>query len=147
MAHIQPTFLHPTTPYPYLLFLSSSYFSIHLLCLSLPFHSHPTSPSFTQQNNRNYPMDSGMEESQPKDWITLNYWSARLRPLWVAPSPEGSPYNPSPNTNMNTGHETFVVICNRSGEENGRSHDTVCLGENSLIFFHRNKVCWYFIYL
>lgn len=75
-------------------------------------------------------LDSGAEESQPKDWITLNYWSSRLRPLWVAPSPEGSPYNPLANTNRNTGQETFVVICNRSGEENGTSIHALCTAEN-----------------
>ena len=63
-------------------------------------------------------LDSGAEETQPKDWITLNYWSSRLRPLWVAPSLEGSPYSLTTEPDQ-SGSETVVLICNRTGEENG----------------------------
>lgn len=47
-----------------------------------------------------------------RDWGTLNYWAARLRPLW---SKEGRSDNA-----QDTGRETKVVICNRCGEENGK---------------------------
>ena len=60
-------------------------------------------------------LDSGIveedeTEEEGSDWSTLNFWASRLRPLWV---------NASTRPDIETGHETVVVVCNRSGTENG----------------------------
>ncbi|KAJ3855553.1 carbon-nitrogen hydrolase [Lentinula lateritia] len=67
-------------------------------------------------------LDSGKEKVEDTDWDTLNYWAARLRPLWVN-SPAGSDTGEiveedSENANRK---EMIVVICNRTGEENGKT--------------------------
>jgi len=49
------------------------------------------------------------EEEAEADWSTSKYWAARLRPLWVSEVPAGG----------KEGDETVVVICNRTGKENG----------------------------
>jgi protein N-terminal amidase len=59
-------------------------------------------------------LDSGEESHAKQDWHTLNYWAARLRPLWV-----GSPESERRDVSDGAGKETVVVICNRSGTENG----------------------------
>jgi protein N-terminal amidase len=42
---------------------------------------------------------------------TLNFWAQRLRPLWI---------DEDEDDDSATGHaQTNVVICNRTGEENG----------------------------
>jgi protein N-terminal amidase len=46
------------------------------------------------------------------DWNTLEYWAARLRPLWARGEGGGE---------EEKGEETIVVVCNRSGVENGES--------------------------
>ncbi|KAF9465275.1 carbon-nitrogen hydrolase [Collybia nuda] len=70
------------------------------------------------------------------DWQTLRYWSARLLPLWKRDGRRrGSTdtiYSGSSNASEGeqediaeeeerTPSETIVVICNRSGEENGKT--------------------------
>ena len=72
-------------------------------------------------------LDSGKETEEVNDWSTLNYWAARLRPLWTDGS-EGSASEDDtsedqPDSKADSeqrGDETVVVICNRSGEENGK---------------------------
>ena len=72
-------------------------------------------------------LDSGEEPEDPKDWRTMNYWVARLRPLWTrtddleeeeedsdAEQNDGGQYDAAPQ-----GHETVVIVCNRCGHENG----------------------------
>lgn len=54
-------------------------------------------------------LDSGVEPEEESDWHTLNYWAGRLRPLWIG----------SDDNAKGEGHETIVIVCNRSGEENG----------------------------
>ncbi len=76
-------------------------------------------------------IDSGVEPEEAKDWSTLNYWAARLRPLWARteePEDEGDssgsdsdsePHERPVASDSTLGHETTVVICNRAGKENG----------------------------
>ncbi|KAF9066467.1 carbon-nitrogen hydrolase [Rhodocollybia butyracea] len=64
-------------------------------------------------------LDSGTEKEEETDWYTLNYWAARLRPLWVGDDVT-SEENRS-NEATEDGKETIVVVCNRTGEENGKS--------------------------
>ncbi|TFK45337.1 carbon-nitrogen hydrolase [Heliocybe sulcata] len=42
-----------------------------------------------------------------EDWQVVQYWAARLRPLWARKEGQGD------------GKEVLVVVCNRCGEENG----------------------------
>lgn len=53
--------------------------------------------------------EQGDREEDP-DWSTLNYWASRLRPLYIdRPQVDES----------EKGRETMVVVCNRTGTENG----------------------------
>ncbi|XP_006462838.1 hypothetical protein AGABI2DRAFT_71992, partial [Agaricus bisporus var. bisporus H97] len=58
-------------------------------------------------------LDPGIEDDDEPSWKTLEYWVARLRPLWskCKDSPDKDEHDPNKYT-------TFVV-CNRTGEENG----------------------------
>lgn len=49
------------------------------------------------------------------DWSTLNFWAARLRPLWAESD------NPVEQSDVDApgAQRTVVIACNRSGEENG----------------------------
>lgn len=58
------------------------------------------------------PQASTPVEDDDNDWDTLEYWAARLRPLWVE--------DPGRDLSLEP-RETVVVVCNRSGEENGKS--------------------------
>ncbi|PPQ73322.1 hypothetical protein CVT26_015345, partial [Gymnopilus dilepis] len=64
-------------------------------------------------------LDSGKETEEDNDWQTLNYWAARTRPLWTD-EPLASPVDEK-TTMDDEGHETIMVVCNRSGEENGKT--------------------------
>lgn len=44
-------------------------------------------------------------------WTTMNFWAHRLRPLW----------DPRERVPTNDQRGTDVVICNRTGNENGES--------------------------
>lgn len=69
-------------------------------------------------------LDSCREFDDPKDWSTLNFWAARLRPLWARSEDiedEGDEEEPPQNNGIDS-RETIVIICNRSGTENGGSH-------------------------
>jgi protein N-terminal amidase len=66
-------------------------------------------------------LDSGEDEQADEDWRTLNYWAARLRPLW-AKDADGSPESPTNSERRNASPDsrrTVVLVCNRCGEENG----------------------------
>ena len=54
-------------------------------------------------------MDSGVDHLQEWDPKTLEFWLARLRPLWQTS-------NDKPFRN-----ETIVVLCNKCGSEGGMS--------------------------
>ncbi|EAU86153.2 hydrolase [Coprinopsis cinerea okayama7 len=55
-------------------------------------------------------------DEDDNDWSTLEYWAARLRPLW-AKDDSGLRKNDSSHQPK----ETIVVLCNRSGSENGKT--------------------------
>lgn len=52
------------------------------------------------------PLDEVMIEDT--DWNTVNFWAARLRPLWA-----------QDREHLSVEKTTLVVICNRTGEEKG----------------------------
>jgi protein N-terminal amidase len=56
-------------------------------------------------------LDSAAEIEEDSDWQTLNYWAARLRPLWHSSSDQGLSV---------ANNATSVVICNRAGTEEGQ---------------------------
>lgn len=73
-------------------------------------------------------LDSGEELENAKDWRTLNFWVARLRPLWARCQEledEGEEDDSDADDDKPTsseadrGQETIVIVCNRSGTENG----------------------------
>lgn len=84
-------------------------------------------------------LDSGEDLDQKHDWKTLNYWAARTKPLWSnrihdddddSSSEEQDPSEQPPASDS----ETFVVICNRTGQENGPNYilcHLLTLAENS----------------
>lgn len=72
-------------------------------------------------------LDSKADLDEENDWQTLNFWASRLRPLWAkqttpALSDDGEAGSPA------LGHKTTVIICNRTGEENGASDVESCTG-------------------
>ena len=67
-------------------------------------------------------LDSQKEVDETHDWSTLNYWATRTRPLWS----NGNDSDPSEeeqdtSTSEPPSNETLVIICNRTGQENGQS--------------------------
>lgn len=74
--------------------------------------------------------EEGNEMTGP-DWSTLNYWTARLLPLWrrrrsthtiasqTSDSDESEQEEVPQQKEDQSSHETIVVVCNRIGEENG----------------------------
>ncbi|KZT11849.1 carbon-nitrogen hydrolase [Laetiporus sulphureus 93-53] len=60
-------------------------------------------------------LDSGSKADEQKDWYTLQYWASRLKPLWA-----GSPLSIE-GVQGTPADETIVIICNRCGEENGKT--------------------------
>ncbi|TRM63894.1 carbon-nitrogen hydrolase [Schizophyllum amplum] len=63
-------------------------------------------------------LDSGNETEEPTDWHTLNFWAARLRPLWQ--KEDGSDTVGTESDEEAPGTRTTVIICNRTGVENGQ---------------------------
>ena len=61
----------------------------------------------------------GEELEEEKDWRTMNFWAARLRPLWQKEDGSDSVGEESDGSEEIDGKRTVVVICNRTGEENG----------------------------
>jgi len=68
-------------------------------------------------------LESFEDDQNDHAWGTLNFWAQRLRPLWVGNGQtdvEGD--SPSTDEGANdsaTRPHTDVIICNRTGEENG----------------------------
>lgn len=58
-------------------------------------------------------LKSGDKDDEEYDWLNINYWAARLRPLWAQDEQEGD------RESISCSEETIVVVCNRFGEENG----------------------------
>jgi len=62
-------------------------------------------------------LDSGLYPGAKWDIMNIEYWRARLLPLWSTDSPYLRPMQEYP---VPTDHdETIVVICNRTGTERG----------------------------
>lgn len=67
-------------------------------------------------------LDSGWDETADKDEGTIRYWAARLRPLWaVAPNGIRRGKGAIGFDAHDTKGETYVVVCNRCGQENGKT--------------------------
>ncbi|KAH8104637.1 carbon-nitrogen hydrolase [Cristinia sonorae] len=67
---------------------------------------------------------SGLDK---RSWTTLNYWALRLSPLW---SSEGRSDGAA-----DAAKETTVIICNRCGEENGKTF----AGTSAMFSMKRNS--------
>ncbi|KAI9433244.1 carbon-nitrogen hydrolase [Lactarius psammicola] len=63
-------------------------------------------------------LDSEKEEDRDEDISTMNYWATLLRPLWYRKSDEPNDEGAEPKKAPED-VETVVVVCNRSGIENG----------------------------
>ena len=93
-------------------------------------------------------LDSGKGLDEAKDWSTLNFWVARLRPLWARSeefsemdSDESGSEAAKLKDNSN-GPETIVIVCNRCGEENGTSYIHDAYRRIGLILRCRPDVRW-----
>lgn len=76
-------------------------------------------------------LDSKEAPEEEKDWRTINYWALRMRPLWAKVVAEGWPDSEDEDRHSDgsdgageeqgrqDGEELLVVICNRTGTENG----------------------------
>ena len=64
-------------------------------------------------------LDSEEEKDMEEDISTMNYWATLLRPLWYRMGNNGSNGEDPEPQNVSEDSETVVVICNRSGTENG----------------------------
>jgi len=73
-------------------------------------------------------LDTKEELEERWDLQTLNYWMARLRPLWQKADPNDGSFNdsddeeeapPHHNADGDRSKRTIVVICNRCGDDNG----------------------------
>jgi protein N-terminal amidase len=61
-------------------------------------------------------LDSKADTDNEHDGQTIDYWAARLRPLWTRRnSGESRP------ASAHGANGTVVIVCNRSGEEDGES--------------------------
>jgi len=77
-------------------------------------------------------LDSNENPEEFEDWDTLSYWIARLRPLWHRDENSGAAQEVELRNRK-------VVICNRSGEENGALMLPFLL---LLIISLRQDLCW-----
>ncbi|KAK1230818.1 hypothetical protein PQX77_006090 [Marasmius sp. AFHP31] len=75
-------------------------------------------------------LDSGKDVEERSDWSTLNFWAARLQPLWgsdtssdlKSPKESSDSEDKTDDSQSTEGRKhTAVVVCNRSGEENGKT--------------------------
>lgn len=64
-------------------------------------------------------------------WETLNFWAARLRPLWE--KRRGS--------SANDRREMSVVVCNRTGKENGESFGLALCDGTGVVRYLGRKFC------
>lgn len=72
-------------------------------------------------------LDSGEDVEDEICSSTLDFWAARLRPLWAkheldisdSDSEDSGEHETGSQIESEAGEETLVVICNRCGEENG----------------------------
>ena len=68
-------------------------------------------------------LDSQEEPDEAHDWSTLNYWASRTRPLWSNGNDLDSSSSEEQDTSTSDppSNETLVIICNRTGHENGQT--------------------------
>lgn len=65
-------------------------------------------------------LDSGSDIESKWDVSTLNYWTARLRPLWDKEHNNSSTDEKSEEYGTDSRKkDTIVIICNRCGDDNG----------------------------
>ena len=98
------------------------------------------------------------DEDADYDLNVLDYWLARLKPLWDGEvsdtesdsNPGNAPESAQTNDrNRQTGNadknETIVIICNRCGEENGNRYLLVCDLQSSFgdCMIFRVHICWF----
>lgn len=74
-------------------------------------------------------LDSEQEQDMEEDISTLNYWATMLRPLWYRMMPVGDRSNEGEESEdaglPQEDPETVVVVCNRSGVENGEAFPNI----------------------
>ena len=70
-------------------------------------------------------LDSKKLPSEVHDWTTLNYWALRTKPLWSNKIESDSSSSPEEEQDTSTSdprtNETIVIVCNRTGHENGQN--------------------------
>lgn len=64
-------------------------------------------------------------------WVTLSFWAERLRPLWE--QREGISANDRRGTN--------VIVCNRTGNENGESYPSGLCDSARVVQYPGRKFC------
>ena len=66
-----------------------------------------------------------LEELDEKyDWSTVDYWASRTRPLWSDGNNSDSSEEEQDTLTSDpplASNETIVIVCNRTGQENGQS--------------------------
>jgi protein N-terminal amidase len=72
-------------------------------------------------------LDSEGEEDMEEDISTMNYWATMLRPLWYRMGNNNDGEDAAEPQNISEDSETVVVICNRSGTENGEHFLLYCI--------------------
>lgn len=83
-------------------------------------------------------LDTKEDPESKWDLQTLNYWTARLRPLWDIE------HGNDPTGNKGATKETIVVICNRCGADNGKQPNSTAYNGINEPFFCRDLVRRYF---
>lgn len=76
-------------------------------------------------------LESPEDAGDSHGWTTMNFWAHRLRPLW----------EPHEGTSAGDQRETHVVICNRTGNENGESHVPCLGGGTQAVHYPGKKFC------
>jgi protein N-terminal amidase len=66
-------------------------------------------------------------EDTSADWRTINFWAARLRPLWEEEEREAEVLGDNEEQKETQDHRTTVIICNRTGSENGNVLSTLAV--------------------
>jgi protein N-terminal amidase len=75
-------------------------------------------------------LDSEEEKDTEEDISTMNYWATLLKPLWYnRMGNDGEESDAEPRI-ISEDSETIVVICNRSGTENGEHFRDISLLPN-----------------
>ena len=76
-------------------------------------------------------LESSGDIGEDNAWTTMNFWAHRLRPLWE--QQEGVPTDGQ--------RKTSVVICNRTGHENGEFHLSSLCDVTRAIQYPGKKFC------